>query len=123
MHKVRTQPNSPAPIHPITGTPADGYFDAGHVWIWSWSHVTERGARPTRAALASAGVARRRILRDNVLTYTPAEAAAALRVSLKTIHRMLQRGQLVASKVGSGRGCWRVPLESIKALLPKGEIQ
>ncbi len=47
------------------------------------------------------------------LAYTPAEAAALLGITRKTIYKLMERGELRTTKIGS---CRRVPADEVRRL-------
>jgi len=50
----------------------------------------------------------------------PDEVAAILRLSRRTIYRMIHEGRLAAVKMGPDPSPWRIKAETIKALLHQG---
>lgn len=52
--------------------------------------------------------------RSEPMLYTPEQAAEVLMVHVKTVYVWLRRGRLNGRKIG---GVWRIPRESLEALI------
>ena len=50
---------------------------------------------------------------------TPKQCAEILQVSPATIRNMIKRGDLIAAQLKGGRGIYRIPVESLSALMGK----
>lgn len=58
--------------------------------------------------------------RGDIEYVSPEEAARRLNKSRDTIYRWIKSGQLIADKIGGGRGVWVIPIITLGG--PAGEV-